>query len=208
VKKAEQNAGAVRVDPVRVDPAVRQFNSLNERISAMVPAVATASDTLNRAVPLLCQMQDLLSQRPRGARFSGDYHMLHRVGGVVVGATMATGVEELPSWTAWLRDYARQLNYSIRHLQRLIFDEPKKKYLKECGWSAGDHNRLLRAAGLALELARAEEAGSDTTALRIEIHQALDGCEDLLDEEWTPVRTPVRKRPARKVTREGFDFVA
>ena len=121
---------------------------------------------------------------------------------------MATRAEDLPPWTAWLRDYAQQLNYSIRHLQRLIFDEPKKKYVKDCGWSAGDHNRLRHAAGLAFELARAEEAGVDTIALRIEIHRTLDGCENLLDEEWEPVRRPLRKRPARKVTREGLDFVA
>ena len=174
--KPKPEAGLVPVDAV-----VRRFNALNSAIVALVPAVAVANDTLNRVVPLLRQMQQLLSQRPHGTGRPG-YRILHRLRGIVVGATPATRAADLPSWSMWLQAYAIELNYSVRHLQRLIYAEPRKKTIKKCGWSASDHNRLIAAAGLALELAGAIEAGVDTVALVAKVHEMLDGSEDLLDE--------------------------
>ena len=192
---------------VPVDAVVRRFNALNSAIVALVPAVAVANDTLDRVVPLLRQMQQLLSQRPHGTGRPG-YRILHRLRGIVVGATPATRAADLPSWSMWLQAYAIELNYSVRHLQRLIYAEPRKKTIKKCGWSASDHNRLIAAAGLALELAGAIEAGVDTVALVAKVHAMLDGCEDLLDGPWEPVRIPGRRRRPRKVVHEGLDLVA
>src|SRR5437867_12058709 len=119
---------------VPVDAVVRRFNALNSAIVALVPAVAVANDTLNRVVPLLRQMQQLLSQRPCGT--GAGYRILYRQGGVVVAAMAATRPADLPTWSMWLSAYAAELNYSVRHLQRLIFAEPRKRTTKECGWSA------------------------------------------------------------------------
>jgi hypothetical protein len=117
VKRAEQNAGMVAVDPL-----VRRFNSLNATIGAMVPAVAIAQDTLQRVVPLLRQMQRVLSQRPRGAR--GSYRMLHRIHGRILGATFIERSEDIPTWSNWLAAYALEIGYSARQLRRLMFNEP------------------------------------------------------------------------------------
>ena len=67
---------------------------------------------------------------------------------------------------------------------------------------------MIAAAGLALELAGAIEAGVDTVALVAKVHAMLDGCEDLLDGPWEPVRIPGRRRRPRKVVHEGLDLVA
>ena len=124
--KPSAESGLVPVD-------VRRFNALNSAIVALMPAVAVANDTLNRVVPLLRQMQQLLSQRPHGTGRPG-YRILHRLRGIVVGATPATRAADLPSWSMWLQAYAIELNYSVRHLQRLIYAEPRKKTIKKCGW--------------------------------------------------------------------------
>jgi len=200
-KRPEPEAGLVPVDAV-----VREFNALNSAIVSLVPAVAVASDTLNRIVPLLQRMQQLLSQRPRA--MGAGYGMLYRVRGVVLCSTAATRPEDLPTWSTWLATYAAELNYSVRHLQRVIFNEPRQPTTKECGWSASDHNRLIAAAAAGLELALAIEAGVDTVALVARIHELMDGCEHLLDGPWEPVRIPKWRRRPRKVIREGLDFVA
>jgi hypothetical protein len=190
---------------VPVDPAVKKFNALNSTITSLLPAFAVAVDTVNRVVPLLRQMQRLLSQRPHGGRTGADYKMLQRLAGVVAGPTHATRPEDLPTWSTWLASYAREINYSVRHLQRLVLNEPRQKYTKECGWSRSDHTRLRAAAGLGLELARAIEAGVDTTALVAEIHRTMDSCEQLLTQEHE-VQVRLRKRRPRQVTAESLDL--
>ena len=67
---------------------------------------------------------------------------------------------------------------------------------------------MIAAAGLALELAAAIEAGVDTVALVAKVHEMLDGCEDLIEGPWEPVRIPARRRRPRKVVHEGLDLVA
>jgi hypothetical protein len=85
---------------VQVDPVVRRFNALNSAIVALVPAVAVASDTLNRVVPLLRQMQQLLSQSPCGT--GTEYRMLTRRRGIVVGAVQPSHPSDIPNWSTWL----------------------------------------------------------------------------------------------------------
>src|SRR5438093_13030864 len=84
---------------VPVDAVVREFNALNSAIVSLVPAVAVASDTLNRVVPLLQRMQQLLSQRPRA--MGAGYGMLYRVRGVVLCSTAATRAADLPTCSTW-----------------------------------------------------------------------------------------------------------
>ena len=100
-----------------VDPAVRKFNALNSAITSLLPTFAVAYDTVARVVPLLRQMQRLLSQRPHGGKTGADYKMLQRMAGVVAGPTHATRPEDLPTWSTWLASYAREINYSVRHLE-------------------------------------------------------------------------------------------
>lgn len=192
---------------VPVDAVVTRFNALNASIVAFVPAVAVAADTLNRVVPLLREMQQLLSQRPYETGRAG-YRILRRMRGIVACSTAVTRSEELPSWSVWLASYAHELHYSVRHLQRLIFAEPRKKTVKACAWSASDHIRLIAAAGLALDLAQAIEAGVDPMPVVARVHEMLDGCDDLLEGPWEPVRITARRRRPLKVVREGLGFVA
>jgi hypothetical protein len=99
-------------------------------------------------------MQFLLSQRPKGGR-------AHRAFSMIAGTVMPhliTNPEQLPTWSDWLRDYAQAIGYSVRHIQRLVHDEARKKIVKECGWSVGDHNRAILAATLGYDLACAIEA--------------------------------------------------
>jgi hypothetical protein len=183
------------------DALVRRFNELNSRIVHGVPDVALAYVTVTRDLPLLCEMQVLLSERPKDAA-GDDFDMLHRVAGktVRIAMTYAT-LDQLPGWTKWLTRYAAALGYSVRHLRRLILKEPKKKTAKVCGWSITDHNNLIRAATAAFDLVRAVEAGADTTALVQEIYSIMnDVPEDLLDHEYEPERVQKRRRPARRVT--------
>ena len=56
-----------------------------------------------------------------------------------------------------------------------------------------------------MELARAIDAGVDTTALVAEIHRTMDGCDELLTREWE-VQVQLRKRPSRQVTAERLDL--
>jgi hypothetical protein len=188
-----------------VDAAVKKYNCLNSAIVLSVPAFAVAYDTLERLIPMLRTMQNLLSQRPHGK--SGDCRILDRVGGAVIGAIPVTRSEDLPTWSAWITAFGRQVGYSRRHLQRLILNEPRKKFVKECGLSKSDHDRLFAAAALLRELTLAGDNGVDTVALPAEAHTLMGGIDHLrLDEGYAPVRVSLRRRRPRKVTTEGIDL--
>jgi hypothetical protein len=77
------------------------------------------------------------------------------------------------------------------------------KTTRECGWSYSDHNRLIAAATAGFDLVNAIEAGADTSALCQEIKNTMRTIpEDLVDDEYKPMRVPAKKRPARRVTGE------
>jgi hypothetical protein len=82
-------------------------------------------------------------------------------------------------------------------------DEPPKKTVRTCGWSASVHNNLLRAANLAFELATAIEAGADTFALVQEIRTIKNSLPDnLLDTQFEPSGVTERQRMSKKPTTE------
>jgi hypothetical protein len=186
-----------------IDPTVRRFNSLNAQIVHEVPDIARANDVLKRHLPLLRQMQSLLSQRPmQGRDGPSDFTMLFRARGKAVRVGMPLrSPEQLPTWSFWLARYAEALDYSVRHIQRKISNKPAIRTVEECGWSRADHNNLLRAALLSLELTKAIEAGADTVALTREVHKLLDGVpENWFVNGYEPVRVLRRKRPAKPTT--------
>jgi hypothetical protein len=182
------------------DEVVERFNELNSRIVHGVPAVALAYVTVDRHLPLLQEMQVLLSERPKDA--GSDFDMLHTVRGKTARITMTyTSRDQLPGWTKWLTKYAAVVGYSVRHLRRLILKEAPQKIVRECGWSTTVHNNLIRAATAAYDLVRAMDAGADTTALVQEIYSIMDSVpENLLDHGYEPERVQKRRRPARRVT--------
>src|SRR5438132_3310987 len=88
---------------------VGQFNKLNALIVHGLPETARAYDTLQRHLPLLREMQALLSQRPGNA----DFTMLYRLPrGTLRFAKPAEGPDELPTWTQWITAYANAIDYS------------------------------------------------------------------------------------------------
>ena len=81
------------------------------------------------------------------------------------------------------------------------------KTTKECGWSYSDHNRLIAAATAGFDLVNAIEASADTTALCQEIKNIMRTIpEDLIDNEYEPMRVPAKKRRARRVTGDAEDL--
>jgi hypothetical protein len=185
------------------DKLVERFNALNATIVHGLPEMARAYATLHAHLPLLREMQAVLSQRPKHAAGGSDFTMLHKLADKTVRlATPIGSREELPRWSAWLGAYARAIDYSVRQIQRLVLGEARTKTAKECGWSVGDHNRLIAAATAGFDLVNAIEAGADTVALCREIKGIMRDVGDLVDREYEPERVPERKRPARRVTGE------
>lgn len=183
------------------DPVVRRFNELSATISHELPAMARAYDTLHQHLPMLREMQALLSQRPKGACSTGFALLQKFAGKTVCAATPVGSRQELPTWTQWLQAYARALDYSVRQIRRLVMDEPRGKTVKQCGWPKVVHNNLIRAATAGYDLVVAIEAGADTIALCREIKSIMESVpEDILDHEYEPKRIPVPKRRARRVT--------
>jgi hypothetical protein len=183
------------------DPLVQRFNELNRTVALSIPAVAIAYDTLERVLPLLREMQALLSRRPHCA--SGEYKMLDRKGARVLGARFVEDKANLPSWTVWLGEFSAEIGYSVRHLRRLILNEPRRKTVKECGWSPSAHEQMLEIALKARELVRAVAVGAGGEIYRIagELDQQLDASQELLEEDWQKDVEVGRKRKAQKVTR-------
>ena len=170
------------------DPVVQRFHVLQARLFHGVPDMARAYVTLAEHLPLLREMQALLSQRPLGRK---RIQLVTPIG----------GGEQLPTWTAWITEYALHIGYCVRHIRRAMTNEPRTKTVKECGWSVSDHNNLLRAASLSFELVKAIEAGADTVALTEEIHRLMDDVpQDWFIHGYEPVRVTRRKRRARRVT--------
>jgi len=109
--------------------------------------------------------------------------------------------DELPTWTEWLAGYANAVGYSVRHIQRVILNEPREKFVKECGWSISDHNRLLRAATLSHDLVNAIEAGADTVALVTEVKEIFtDVSQDVWDRPFQLKKRCMPKRSAKKAS--------
>jgi hypothetical protein len=188
---------------VPCDHLIKRYNELNKLIVHGLPEIARAYDALARHLPLLRQMQALLSQRPKqilGGR--AEFTMLHRVMGKTVRMeTPATHRNELPTWSQWITAYAQAIDYSVRHIRRLMMGEPRTKMVKECGWSRADHNHFIRAATLAFDLVNAIEHRADTVALIAEVKEIMNRVpEDMLDKPYEPRRRRVRRRRARLVT--------
>ena len=174
---------------------VERFNELNTTIAAHIHELARAYSTLAEHVPLLREMQALLSQRPQ-SRAGFNFQM----GKGRVRAVPVVRLDQLPTWSQWVRAYGSAIGYSVRHIRRVILDEPRQKFVKECGWSRRDHNHLLRAATLAFDLVNALEAGADTVALVSEVRQIFGSVQSILDRPYEPEKIAGRKRPARHVT--------
>jgi hypothetical protein len=190
-------------DLVACDDLITRYNELNKLIVHGLPEIARAYDALARHLPLLRQMQALLSQRPNQAHGGGaEFTMLHRVMGKTVRmATPAMHRNELPTWTLWITAYAQAIDYSVRHIRRLMMNERRTKTVKECGWSQTDHNNLIRAATLAFDLVNAIEHRADTVALIAEVKEIMSSVpEDILDKPYEPRRVRARRRRARLVT--------
>jgi hypothetical protein len=186
------------------DAMVTRFNELNQAIVHGLPELARAYDALARHVPLLRQMQALLSQRPKQAPIV-PFSMLQQVMGKTVRVATPVGSRyELPTWSHWVSEYARAIDYSVRHIRRLVMNEPPHgKMVKECGWSVSDHNHLIRAATLAFDLVSAIEAGADTAALVQEVKEIMDNAPEL-DKAYEPKRIAAPRRSrARPVTMEA-----
>jgi hypothetical protein len=190
------------------DKLVVRYNQLNSTIVHGLPEIARAYDTLHRHLPLLREMQALLSQRPKGFQGDSKFTMLHRVAGKTVRiAAPAASRDQMPTWTAWITAYAAAIDFSVRHIRRLVLGETHTKIAKECPWSRGDHNRLIAAATMGYDLVNAIEAGADTIALCREIKNIMARIpEDVIGNEYEPIRVPVRKRGARRVTHDAEEF--
>jgi hypothetical protein len=180
-------------------------NELNRQIVHSLPEVARAYATLHAHVPLLREMQSLLSQRPAGSGGGREFTVLQATMGKTSRmATQAASCHDLPTWSHWLQQYARAIDYSVRHIQRLVLGEEKKKTTKQCGWAVSDHNNLIRAATLAFDLVAAIEAGADTFGLLQEVKEMMDAVdEDLLSKPFEPATKELKKRPARQVTTDN-----
>ncbi|MGA2302249.1 MAG: hypothetical protein ABSG77_16330 [Candidatus Acidiferrum sp.] len=189
------------------DKLVTRFNELNAAIVHGLPEMARSYETLHRHLPLLREMQGLLSQRPKHAVGAG-FTMLDRTARKTVRIAMPIGnSDQLPTWTQWITAYAAAIDYSVRQIRRLVLGEARMRTTKECGWSYSDHNRLIAAATAGYDLVNAIEAGVDTTRLCQEIKQIMRSIpEDVIDREYEPMRVPRRKRPARRVTRDAEEF--
>lgn len=189
----------------RLDPNVRRYNAINAAICHLLPATARAYVTISELVPLFRLMQPILSQRPKWPTHETVGFEVVRLAGIAVTTVPATNTSQLPGWTIWLASWARELDYSVRHLQRLIFNErPKQKYVSECGWNGSDHARAASVAILGLALARAIRAGVPTEPLVEEILKLADA-RRLPDPDWQ-IQSPRRRRPARKAVSEGVDI--
>jgi hypothetical protein len=208
VAKADPVTNVISSGLVPRDEVVVRFNELNSLIVHGLPEVARSYDTLHRHLPLLREMQGVLSQRPKGAHGDGDFSMLHSMAGKTVRmATTAASRDQLPTWTKWITAYAMAIDYSVRHIKRRVLNEAPKKTTKECAWSKSDHNRLIAAATAGHDLVNAIEAGADTVALCREIKNIMRSIpEDVIDQEWEPTRRVVRKKPARRVTGDDGDY--
>jgi hypothetical protein len=205
-KKVQLGTNVPSSDLAPCDKLVERFNVLNAMIVHGLPEMARAYATLHAHLPLLREMQALLSQRPKHAAGGSDFTMLHRTARKTVRVAMPVGSrEQLPTWTQWINAYARAIDYSVRQIRRLVLGEARAKTAKECGWSVGDHNRLVAAATAGFDLVNAIEAGADTVALCREIKGIMRDVGDLVDQEYEPERVPKRKRPARRVTGEGVN---
>jgi hypothetical protein len=194
--------------PVVGHDLIEQFNELHKRIMHQMPEAARAYETLHRHLPLLRQMQRLLSQRPKPTTFwAVDFRMLQEVQGKKKRLVMqVSSMRDIPSWTQWISEYARAIDYSVRQIRRLILNETPKKFVKQCGWSQADHNHLIRAATAAFDLVSAIEARADTTALCEEIREIMQDRGDLTEKHFEYDRRPVRRRKALQVTGEMDDF--
>jgi hypothetical protein len=184
------------------NPLLQRYNEINKSITLLVPAVAVAQDTLEKVLPLMEEMQKLLSRRPKGQP-SGEFRMLRRKGKRIVGSELIEDVNALPTWSVWLASFALEVGYSVRHLQRWIHHEPKHRTHKECGWSKWAHERALEIMMKSRELVRAHATGEGGEIYRIcgELERLLDASQELVDEDWqTDVRVG-RKHASRKVTR-------
>jgi hypothetical protein len=189
----------------RIDPNVRRYNEINAAICHLLPATARAYVTIRELLPLFRLMQPILSQRLKWPTHETVGFEVVRLAGVSVAAVPAANTSELPSWSFWLATWARELDYSVRHLRRLIFDErPKEKYISECGWSGNDHTHAASVAILGLALAKAVRAGVETAALVEEILRLAE--RRLPDPEWQIQSPGRRRRPARRTLDEGMDI--
>jgi hypothetical protein len=186
------------------DAMVTRYNELNQAIIHGLPELARAYDTLARHLPLLRRMQVLLSQRPKQAP-AVPFSMLQQVMGKTVRVATPVGSSyQIPTWSQWIAAYAKAIDYSVRHIRRLVMNEaPHSKTIKRCGWSVSDHNRLIRAATASFDLVTAIEHGADTTALVQEIREIMNSTpEDIWEKPYEPTRSPARRRRARVVTGE------
>ena len=101
--------------------AVEVFNQLNSAI-VRLPEYPRAIDTLQRHLPLLKKMQCLLSQRPRRGGDEGFTKPNYIRGKPIRIAREVTKAEEIPSWSSWIHAYSQAIGFSVRHIQRLMFD--------------------------------------------------------------------------------------
>jgi hypothetical protein len=183
------------------DKLVQRFNDLNAAVVSGLPEMARAYEVLYRHIPMLREMQALLSQRPAG-KGSPLFTMLEKDGKKTKRVAIPVGNQaQLPTWTQWLTAYARAIDYSVRHIRRLVLDEGPKKIIKECGWSKLDHDRLIAAATAGYDLVNAIEAGADTAAICEEIKGIMKGIpDDLIENEWTPCIKPIQKKRPQRIT--------
>jgi hypothetical protein len=177
-----------------------RFNELNLAIVDGLPAMARAYDTLHTHLPMLREMQALLSQRPKGSDGGSDFTMLRSVAGRTVRMAIPIKTrQQLPTWSGWLAAYSMAIDYSVRHIQRLMFSERPGKTIKECPWSIGQHNRLLDAAAAGSDVVKAIRAGVDTTELCDRIEMIMDSIPaNVIESEYQQERRVVRKKPARR----------
>jgi hypothetical protein len=180
---------------IPADKLVQRFNQLNAQIAHQHPEFVRASDALQRYLPLLQEMQRLLSQRPKGTPTPSTCLYNERVGGRVF--TKSVPVAFLPTWSQWLSEFAQATNYSMRHLRRKMFNEAPQRVTKECGWPAAMHNNALRAVSLLHDIVTGIESAADVTALLQEAHDLRRGTPD----SYEPVDKPIkRKKRAQLVT--------
>jgi hypothetical protein len=196
----------VRIPPkvTAISPADRllqRFNQLNKNIALMVPAVAVAQDTIARVTPMLREMQALLSRKPN--RLSVEYKMLERQGGRILGARLIEDRASLPPWGVWIAAFALEVGYSVRQLRRYILNEPRRKSVKQCGWTRSAHEQVLEIALQARQLVRAmaDGTGGETYRIAAQLEQRLDASQELLKDDWEVDVEVRRKRKSHKATR-------
>jgi hypothetical protein len=198
-------------DLVADDDLVTQFNRLNALIVHGVPEMARAYDSVERHLPLLREMQSVLSQRPMTP--AGPFTMMGRVRLLgLFDATVRVPIQvrsrrELPTWSQWLEAYAFAIDYSVRHIRRKMKKEPRRaKTVKECGWAKSDHNNLIRAATLGIDLVSAIEHGADTAMLVREFHEIMDRVpEDVYQKTYEDNAVTLRRRPMQSGTWEEVE---